>query len=149
MRFHEDLVNIIQVLDRQIAESKILASVDVDFEHNVFVCKVFLFYYVLQRPVLQIFLLSNLSYTDVFVFVVIVVSVANGVMLVCAIELVVRHYMCRSYVATEVIESVNTQIDHSLRAVNKIIAYDIATVSFVSISFKYTVSVLYLIRFTL
>jgi hypothetical protein len=50
MSLNEDLVNVVQIIYGEIAEGKILASVYINFEHDVLVGKLFLFYHVLQGP---------------------------------------------------------------------------------------------------
>lgn len=70
-------------------------------------------------------------------------------MLVSAVELVVGHYVRRGEVAAEVVEAVDAQIKECFRVVNKIFAYDIASVVFITITLFDTICVLYFKGYTL
>jgi len=91
MSLNEDLVNVVQILCGEIAEGKILASINVDFEDDVLIEKVFLFDHVLQGPKIEILLLGNLADTHILVFIVVLVGTACRLMLISAVKLIVRH----------------------------------------------------------
>ena len=143
VKLSENLVNILQVLGWEIPEGGILSCFNVYFESDMFVNQVVSLEDVHERlEVIVLAVLAVLPSADVIELVHAEIGLADWCSGICAIVLIVGHWVLGSHLTPGDIPALDANVDHGLREFQEILAKHVATLIVWPISGILTISVL-------
>ena len=143
VQFHDDHVNVIEVLEWEGLKARVFPALAVNLHHDVLSLKAILLDHRLQTVVPSVVLhLVLVANADEVKVVVVAVRLALGLPVVGAVKLVVWHRLEGRDLATVLVPAFDSDVDQSLAAAYEVLADHVASVTPASVASELAVSIL-------
>ena len=143
MQFHDDHIDVIEVLERESLEARVFSALAVDLHHNIFPLEAVLLDHGLQTVVPAVpFHLVLAANADKVKVVVIAVGLTLGLTVVGAVELVVRHRLEGRDLAAVLVPAFHSDVNQPFTVAYEVLADHVASVAPASVASELAVCIL-------